>query len=126
VFTKSVNFNNGGNLSITGVGNETGILAIDLPVGSFVVQGKVEIVNGSGNDADVFCTINGQFEETDAQTIENNSVRALHPAANVTLSAPGSVAMTCEIGLGLANQTVITRNSGTLTAIQVDTITTQP
>src|SRR5262245_2227048 len=114
---------NGANVTLNGVGNETTILELDLPAGNFIVTGKVELVNPSGNDADVSCRINQQLEGTDTQSVENNSVRTLHPSDVVQQAAPTTVSLSCYISLGLADQTLITRNFATLTAIRIDAMT---
>src|SRR5262249_4898814 len=72
-FSTSRNLN-GANVTLNGPGNETTVLELDLPAGNFIVNGKVEVVNPSGQDADVSCSINQQFEGTDTQSVENNSV----------------------------------------------------
>src|SRR5262249_47532431 len=114
---------NGANVTLNGVGNETTILELDLPAGNFIVNGKVELVNGSGDDADVSCSINQQLEGTDTQSVETNSVRTLHPSDVVQQAAPTTVSLTCSISLGLANQTLTTRNFATLIAIRIDAMT---
>jgi Collagen triple helix repeat (20 copies) len=117
---------NGANVTLNGFGNETTILELDLPAGNFIVNGKVELVNGSGDDADVSCSINQQPEGTETQSVENNSVRTLHPSVVVQQVAPTTVSLSCSISLGLANQTLITRNFATLIAIRIDMMTLTP
>jgi hypothetical protein len=90
------------------------------------VNGKVEVVNPSGQDADVSCSINQQFEGTDTQSVENNSVRTFHPSDVVQQAGPTTVSLICSIELGFTNQTLITRNFATLIAIRVDAVTQQP
>src|SRR5262245_37678524 len=114
---------NGANVTLNGLGNETTILELDLPAGNFIVTGKVELVNPSGSDADVSCRINQQLEGTDTQSVENDSVRTLHPSDVVQQAAPTTVSLSCYISLGLADQTLITRNFATLTAIRIDAMT---
>jgi hypothetical protein len=125
-YVRSQNFNGGGSIPVTGVGNEVTMLTITLPAGNFLVQGKVEFVNPSGSDADMVCRIADDYGGADAQTVENNRVRNLHPTGVVQLAAPGTVALNCYIGLGYSSQTLRTRNWAVLTAAQVDEITTQP
>jgi len=125
-YAKSKNFNNGGAILVTGVGQVVTILTIALPAGNFIVEGKVEFVNPSGSTADMSCQIADDYGGIDAQTIEHNAVRNLHPTGVVQLAAAGDVALTCYLGFGFANQTLSTRNWATLTAVQVDEIVRQP
>lgn len=126
-YTKAVNFNTVGSMSVGF--SETIVLQMDLPPGSFVVDGKVELVNSSGSDAQLYCRIddnNFNFDGTASQQVENNTARSLHPTATIQLFAPGSVTLKCAIGSGFIGQTVLTRNFAKLTAVQLDDITTQP
>src|SRR5262245_38460908 len=110
---------NGANVTLNGVGNETTILELDLPAGNFIVNGKVELVNGSGDDAAVSCSINQQLEGTDTQSVETDSVRTLHPSDVVQQAAPTTVSLSCSISLGLANQTLTTQHLSTLIALPI-------
>src|SRR5262249_22239 len=113
----------GANVTLNGVGNETTILELDLPAGNFIVNGKVALVNESGDDAEASCSINQQPEGTDTQSIETNSVRTLHPSDVVQQGAPTTVSLSCSISMGLADQTLTTRNFATMTAIRIDAMT---
>src|SRR5262245_6334893 len=110
---------NGANVTLNGVGNETTILELDLPAGNFIVNGKVELVNGSGDDAAVSCSINQQLEGTDTQSVETDSVRTLHPSDVVQQAAPTTVSLSCSISLGLANQPLTTQHLSTLIALPI-------
>jgi len=114
---------NGANVTLNGVGNETTILELDLPAGNFIVNGKVELMNGSGDDAAVSCNINQQLEGTDTLSVETNSVRTLHPSDVMQQATPTTISLSCSISQGLANQTLTTQNFATLTAIRIDAMT---
>src|SRR5262249_21637846 len=99
----------GANGALHGDGNEKTILELDLPAGNFIVNGKVVLVNESGDDAEVSCIINQQLEGTDTQSVETSSVRTLHPSDVVQQAAPTTVSLSCSISMGLADQTLTTR-----------------
>jgi len=103
----------------------TPILSKDVPAGSYVINAKVAVVNRSGFDQTIVCSL-GSGGDTSIVRIDgsggvNRQILVLQDAR--TFSDPATITLTCEIDVfSRGFSSLVSVESGVLTAIKVDAI----
>ena len=93
------------------------VLSIDLPAGDYVLNARTNIFNPDSAPGTILCTISNDVAQ--AMTVPGPGAIPVSQTATVTLSAPGTVNLSCAESGGGA-PTVAQRS---ITALQVGSIT---
>ena len=83
-------------------------------------------MNGSGSTFGISCGINQRFEGRHNTALADNTADTLHVTDVITLSAAGSITLSCGKGLGTSTSTALIRNYAMLTAVAAGTVTAVP